>query len=421
MAQVLSGSFNTTAYSNRYVTFSWTATQDVTANTTTISWTLKGGGSQSQYMMAAPFKVVIAGDTVYESDTRIKLSNGTLIKSGTKTLTHNTDGTKSFTASVSAAIYSYSVNCSGSQTWELQTIPRKATITAAPLFNDLNNATVTYSNPAGTAVTKLELGVFNEDANQSLAPYREVSKTETSYTFQFTEAERNNLRNYTPNSNTATVKFYIRTTIGGETYLHSVSRTLTITDANPEISVFIDEREQDNYETAGAGVFIRYCSLLYVSVNANAKKGATLTGCSITNSGHTTDYWEETFVNPTDSVVTCVVTDSRGNSTTQVIDLANNSLGYSWVPYVTLSCSMSASLALDTSTTSKAKITASGDYYNNSIGETRNSLVITYNIWEEGSDTVAYTGTISNISYNGNKYSATIDVPGLDYQKTYRF
>ena len=34
----LSGSFNTTAYSGRYLTFSWTATQNVAANTSTISW-----------------------------------------------------------------------------------------------------------------------------------------------------------------------------------------------------------------------------------------------------------------------------------------------------------------------------------------------------------------------------------------------
>ena len=104
MAKVTSGSFNTRAYSNRYLTFSWTCTQDVSTNTSTISWTLKGAGSASGYYKAAPFSVTIAGEEVYSSSTRIELWNGTTVASGTKKITHNTDGTKSFSASVKAAI-----------------------------------------------------------------------------------------------------------------------------------------------------------------------------------------------------------------------------------------------------------------------------------------------------------------------------
>ena len=34
----LSGSFNTNAYKDRYLTFSWNATQNVANNTSTITW-----------------------------------------------------------------------------------------------------------------------------------------------------------------------------------------------------------------------------------------------------------------------------------------------------------------------------------------------------------------------------------------------
>ena len=95
----LSGSFNTTAYKGRYLTFSWTATQNVAANTSTLSWKLVGAGTGSGYYMAGNFKVVIAGETVYSSTTRIELRVGTVVASGTKTITHNTDGTKAFSAS----------------------------------------------------------------------------------------------------------------------------------------------------------------------------------------------------------------------------------------------------------------------------------------------------------------------------------
>ena len=95
----LSGSFNTTAYKGRYLTFSWTATQNVAANTSTLSWKLVGAGSASGYYMAGNFKVVIAGETVYSSASRIELRNGTVVATGTKVLTHNADGTKTFSAS----------------------------------------------------------------------------------------------------------------------------------------------------------------------------------------------------------------------------------------------------------------------------------------------------------------------------------
>lgn len=63
MAAVSSGSFNTTKYEVRYLTFSWAVkSQSVSNNSTTISWTLKGaGGSTTSYYKAGNFKVVING------------------------------------------------------------------------------------------------------------------------------------------------------------------------------------------------------------------------------------------------------------------------------------------------------------------------------------------------------------------------
>jgi hypothetical protein len=123
-----SGSFNTTAYSGRYLTFAWTETmQSVANNITTISWTLKGAGGDSTWYYARNIKVTIAGVTVYsypESQGKIQLKNGTLVASGSWTFTHNDDGTKNFTASAEAGIYTYAVNCTGSSTFTLDTIAR---------------------------------------------------------------------------------------------------------------------------------------------------------------------------------------------------------------------------------------------------------------------------------------------------------
>lgn len=120
-----SGSFNTTAYSGRYLQFTWRATNvNVASNTTTISWTLKGAGSASVWYKAGNFKVVIDGETVYSSSARINLDNGTTVASGTYTLKHAANGTKSFTASAEAGIYTTAVNCTGTGNFTLDPIAR---------------------------------------------------------------------------------------------------------------------------------------------------------------------------------------------------------------------------------------------------------------------------------------------------------
>lgn len=121
-----SGSFNTGNYEGRYLQFSWTEkSQSVANNTTTISWSLKGAGTgKVKWYKAGNFKVVIAGQTVFSSATRITLYEGTVVASGTFTFTHNADGTKTFSASAEGAIYTNAVNCTGSGNFTLDTIAR---------------------------------------------------------------------------------------------------------------------------------------------------------------------------------------------------------------------------------------------------------------------------------------------------------
>ena len=149
-----SGSFNTGSYSasgiTRHLIFSWEeASQSVADNTTTISWSLKGGGS-SGYMYCGGFKVVIDGETVYSKDTdyRVQVYAGTVIASGTKVITHNADGTRNFTASAQAGIYTYAVNRSGSGTFTLDTIPRASQpslVTWPETTNDVGDFGTTIS------------------------------------------------------------------------------------------------------------------------------------------------------------------------------------------------------------------------------------------------------------------------------------
>lgn len=155
-----------------------------------------------------------------------------LVASGSFDLGHNSDGTK--TMNVSGGLTGLSgYRSEGSNAIGLPAIPRAATITSAPNFNDEANPVVGYSNPAGNSVTLLQLSIFNPAGTVAYAGYRDISKTGSSYTFTLTSGERAALLAATPNSNTMTVRFYIKTTLGGVTYLNYAERTLTVVNGNP--------------------------------------------------------------------------------------------------------------------------------------------------------------------------------------------
>ena len=143
-----SGSFNTSGYSGRYLTFSWSLTSQ-SNNKSIISWSLKGaGGSTTTWYKAGNFKVVINGVTVYSSATRINLYNGTTVASGTVEISHNSDGTKTFSASAEAGIYTVAVNCTGSGSWTLPAIPRAATVTQALASKTETTAQIKWTSDA---------------------------------------------------------------------------------------------------------------------------------------------------------------------------------------------------------------------------------------------------------------------------------
>ena len=131
----LSGSVTTGEYSQRSVTLSWTATQDIAKNKSTIKWTLKGSGSYSGWVRVSEVRIKIDGSQVFYRDSshHTDAYNGTQICSGSKTLNHNADGSKSFSISVEAGIYEWDINKSKSKTFSLNVIPRASSISCGTL------------------------------------------------------------------------------------------------------------------------------------------------------------------------------------------------------------------------------------------------------------------------------------------------
>lgn len=331
-----SGSFNTNGYSGRYLTFSWAVqSQNADNNTTTISWSLKGAGTaSSSWYKAGNFKVTINGTVVYSSATRIQLYNGTVVSSGQFTISHNSDGTKTFSAAAEGAIYTTSVNCRGSGSFSLPKIDRGATIISATNFKDTTNPSIEFSNPAKK---KLQFSIGTGE-NKAAVTRTNVTGAASPYTFTLTEDERNTLRSLTPNSNKLTVVVGVWT-YGADGIPANPSTktvTMTITAANPTITG-VTYKDTNNTTTAITGnnqniiqnnsilqvtasglAALKYATLKTVAVTVNGvTKSKAISGSSA--SSVTVDFGAVNVASNTAATVT--VTDSRGNSTTKDVAL----------------------------------------------------------------------------------------------------
>ncbi len=282
-----SGSFTTSTYSSRGLLFEWSVkSQSITNNTTTISWSLQETGGSSTCYTSGNFKVTIDGQQVYYSSNRINLSIGTVVASGEYTISHNNDGTRSFGAYAEAGIYYVAVNCSGSGSWTLPTIPRQANITGANNFNSDGSPYFTFNNAGGfTLNARLEFGGTSISRNG-------ISNT-GNYTFSLTTAERNLLYSKCPSSKTLTVRYVLATVVNGtETWWSTYDRTMTVVNSSPSFSSsnlsYLDSNSAVTSITGNNQHIVRNQSNLKVTfTSATAKNYASISSYSITLNGST--------------------------------------------------------------------------------------------------------------------------------------
>lgn len=259
------------------------------------------------------------------SSQKITYNSYTQLFSKSLTINHNQDGTKALYVSSYISHSRFNSTAQGF-TVNLTNIPRGATITNAPNFNDTQNPTLSYSNTAGNSVSSLQACISLTGSNPDIA-YRNIPINGTSYTFNLTESERNVLRQATTTSNSRTVYFYIKTVINGSTFYTNKPVTLSIVNANPTFNVaYLDTNSTTTAITNNNQQIIQNNSTLQINItNAAAKKYATLTSASINVNGNITTQtisgssltFNVGVINVANNLtIPVTVTDSRGNKTT---------------------------------------------------------------------------------------------------------
>lgn len=328
-----SGSFNTSGYSGRYLTFAWSVkSQDVANNRTTINWSLKGaGGSTYDWYMSGNFKVLINGQQVYFSSNRIQLYNGTTVASGTFTINHNNDGTASFGAYAEAGIYYVAVNCSGNGSWSLPTIPRASQPSIntypnnSPDFNIGDKITIHMNRAASifTHTVKINYG------STSYTIATGVTNSCTFDTSKIADALYALIPNANVYNNTISVTTYNGSTnIGTKTCPYKAH----VINANPTFNAaYLDSNAATTAVTQNDQIIVRNKSALTFNIaNATALKSATLKNVMITaaNLSKTVTLSSSSATvslgalnSSQDVQATVKVTDSRGNSTTKTVNI----------------------------------------------------------------------------------------------------
>lgn len=324
------GSFNTNSYDGRHVQFSWNvASQSVANNNTTINWSISAVGGRSSWYKSNPTGVYINGNCVYYNGTRVQQYKGT-IASGSYTIGHNSEGNASFSASVSSAIYSASVNCNGSGSWSLPQIARASQPSCITWPNTTENI-----GDIGSTITihmNSHSSAFTHTVRYSFYDLNETIATGVKDNCRWTIPD--SFYSKMPNLNSSWGTIYADT-YNGSTKIgtKSVKFTCHVSNANPTINKidYYDSNKKTTDITKDNQIIIRNNSKLeFKLTNLSALKYATLSKAEILLNGITKSATLSGSSVPS-QVINFGIVNSSSNLTASIsiIDSRGNRTSYS--------------------------------------------------------------------------------------------
>lgn len=291
----------------------WENSQSITNNTTTIGWKMELIATSAGYISSSVPKdwSVTVNGTKYSGTNYVGISNNSTktLASGTTTISHNSDGTKTFSYSFSQEFAinfnGYIGTKSGSGTGTLDTIPRKSTLS-------VSNGTL------GTEQTLTVARNSDSFTHTIVATCGEQSKTictkSTNESIEFTPPIAWASENTTGTSVSVTYKI---TTYNGSTSLgdNSYTKTCSIpSSVKPSCSVSVTDPTgySDTY-----GGFVKGLSKFKVVVTPTLAYESAIASYSTTANGstYTTASFTTNVLKSSGSLtVKATVKDKRGRS-----------------------------------------------------------------------------------------------------------
>lgn len=313
-----SGSTSVTVTSWDTLKFSWERTSySVSANTSTISWELQliaGSSGRISSTVSKAWSVTVNG-TEYSGTNTIGISNNSTktLASGTTVVSHNTDGSKTFSYSFSQqfAITFSGVSIgtkTGSGSGTLDTIPRASTPTVSSSSVYMGSAVTITTNRASTS--------FTHDLAYSFAGGSYVTiKTGVGASYSWTTPD---LASKIPSATSGTVTIRCITK-NGNTSIGTKTVTMTLkvpTSVVPTISA-VSVAEATSGLAAQFGAYIKSKSTIKATITAAGASGSTIKSYSTTFNGntYTGSSWTSSAVSASGSLsLVTTVTDTRGRT-----------------------------------------------------------------------------------------------------------
>lgn len=306
---------------------------NVANNTSTVEWQLVGwlGTSNSAYWYSNNYhsiSVTINGTTVYSlaNTTQKSISIGTnhtqasplVIASGSTTVNHNSDGSKTCSASFSCVYrYNSSFTWSGRGQLTLTTIPRASSFSVSG--NTIGSDVKFTINRASTSFThRLRYSLTNGTKSESGTI---ASSVGSSYTWKMPS----DFANYVPNSTSLSGLTLYVDTYNGSTLIGTKSLSVTIyipSTMKPKITALSNTPFSYNSTINGWGEYICGYSRNKCTITAEGSYGSSITKYEISDGAETVSGSDKTQTSPLlkniTNKLTVTVTDSRGRTASVV-------------------------------------------------------------------------------------------------------
>lgn len=365
----------------------WTSTQtgqSYNANSRTGYYVFNGSSGSVEYTLPANTTVTIFDETF--------------------TVSHNSDGTGSVSASTWMDTRISAGEISKEASLTLTTIPRASSVScsAADIGSD---ATITINRASANFTHTLTYDFFG------LTGTIATKTTQTSVKFTLPETFYAKIPNIKSGKGVITCVTYNGNQEIGTT-MCQMQANCNEAQCAPSITVeSYDSNATTVALTGNKSKFVKYFSNVAVTAHAVAKHSATIKSQSIIIGSTTINGGSGTIKAVTDGVVKATVTDSRW-FTYQI------SSKHTLVDYVKLTCSIEAGAA---STSGVAQLKVSGNYWNGNFGAASNTLTIQYRYKAQDGSFTSWKNSSAAVTKSNNTYNTTISISGLDYTKAYTF
>lgn len=273
------------SYQGRYLQVTCKQTPFIEDNMSMIEWTLSSVGGSSNYYSVGATTLKINGEQVYYKsrvnwDAKVfPAAKGSV--GGFLYVFHDDFGAKKITVSLTTAIYDGEEKSnlySREGDWQLDNIPRQATITAAFDFTDTDNPKITFDNPANCT---MDVWLEPNPVGTHYCERKNIPNT-GSYTWVLTDAERDELRRQCAKDK-CTIRLGLYSHIGSTTFADYKDKTYTIKESSvtkPSVSMGIT-LNNGSLPSTFADTYIQGKSRLDVSLTAQGKYNASITRASV--------------------------------------------------------------------------------------------------------------------------------------------